>query len=47
MGARDVEAGGGIPSSVLDLTRSEPRMLREGAISSAEIAAVLEKVGFE
>ena len=47
MGAPDVEAGGGIPSSVLDLTGSEPRMLREGAISSAEIAAVLEKVGSE
>ncbi len=37
----DVEMGGGIPSSVLDLTGPEPRMLREGAISAAEIAAVL------
>lgn len=47
MGAPDVEAGGGIPSSVLDLTGSEPRMLREGAITSAEIANVLEEVGSE
>ena len=45
--ASDVEGGGGIPSSVLDLTGPEPRMLREGAISSAEIADVLGEVGSE
>jgi len=42
-----VEVGGGAPSSVLDLTGPQPRMLREGAISSAEVAAVLEEVGSE
>jgi tRNA threonylcarbamoyl adenosine modification protein (Sua5/YciO/YrdC/YwlC family) len=47
MDAPDLEVGGGIPSSVLDLTGPEPRMLREGAISSAEIADVLEEVGPE
>ena len=37
------EAGGGAPSSVLDLTGPEPRMLREGAISPARIRAFLEE----
>jgi len=45
--APDLEAGGGAPSSVLDLTGPEPRMLREGAISSARIADVLREVGSE
>jgi tRNA A37 threonylcarbamoyladenosine synthetase subunit TsaC/SUA5/YrdC len=45
--APDLEAGGGAPSSVLDLTGSEPRMLREGAISSARIADVLREDGSE
>jgi tRNA threonylcarbamoyl adenosine modification protein (Sua5/YciO/YrdC/YwlC family) len=40
----DAEVGSGTPSSVLDLTGPEPRMLREGSISSAEINAVLEDV---
>jgi tRNA A37 threonylcarbamoyladenosine synthetase subunit TsaC/SUA5/YrdC len=43
----DLEAVGGIPSSVLDLTGPEPRVLREGAISFAAIADVLEEVGSE
>jgi tRNA A37 threonylcarbamoyladenosine synthetase subunit TsaC/SUA5/YrdC len=47
MDAPEVEVGGGIPSSVLDLTGPKPRMLREGAISSAEITAFLEEVGSE
>jgi tRNA A37 threonylcarbamoyladenosine synthetase subunit TsaC/SUA5/YrdC len=37
------EAGGGTPSSVLDMTGPEPRMLREGAISSAQVNALLEE----
>jgi tRNA threonylcarbamoyl adenosine modification protein (Sua5/YciO/YrdC/YwlC family) len=37
------EAGGGPPSSVLDMTGPEPRMLREGAISTAQVTAVLEE----
>ena len=45
MDVPDAEACGGLPSSVLDLTGPEPRMLREGAITSAEIAEVLEEVG--
>jgi tRNA threonylcarbamoyl adenosine modification protein (Sua5/YciO/YrdC/YwlC family) len=35
------EAGGGAPSSVLDMTGPEPRMLREGAISTARVNSVL------
>ena len=41
------EAGGGNPSSVLDVTGPRPRMLREGAISSREVTAVLEENPFE
>ncbi len=37
------EAGGGAPSSVLDMTGPEPRMLREGAISLAQINALFEE----
>ncbi len=37
------EVGGGTPSSVLDMTGPQPRMLREGAISSAALTSVLEK----
>jgi tRNA threonylcarbamoyl adenosine modification protein (Sua5/YciO/YrdC/YwlC family) len=37
------EAGGGAPSSVVDMTGSEPRMLREGAISSAVLTSALEE----
>ena len=37
------EVGGGTPSSVLDMTGPQPRMLREGAISSAALASVLEE----
>jgi tRNA A37 threonylcarbamoyladenosine synthetase subunit TsaC/SUA5/YrdC len=37
------EAGGGTPSSVLDMTGPQPRMLREGAISSAALTSVLEE----
>lgn len=33
----------GTPSSVLDMTGSRPRMLREGAISTAAVHAVLEE----
>ena len=40
-------AGGGTPSSVLDVTGPRPRMLREGAISSREVSAVLEENPFE
>ena len=47
MDAPDAEACGGFPSSVLDLTGPEPRVLREGAITSAEIFDVLEEVGSE
>jgi tRNA threonylcarbamoyl adenosine modification protein (Sua5/YciO/YrdC/YwlC family) len=41
--APDAEACGGTPSSVLDVTGPEPRMLREGAISFAAVTAVLEE----
>jgi L-threonylcarbamoyladenylate synthase len=41
------EVGGGTPSSVIDVTGPRPRMLREGAISSEEVAAVLEETRFE
>jgi tRNA threonylcarbamoyl adenosine modification protein (Sua5/YciO/YrdC/YwlC family) len=47
MDVSGVEVGGGAPSSVLDLTGPQPRMLREGAISPAEVAAVLEEAGSE
>jgi tRNA threonylcarbamoyl adenosine modification protein (Sua5/YciO/YrdC/YwlC family) len=43
--APDAEPGGGAPSSVLDLTGPEPRMLREGAISAAAVTAVIEAIG--
>jgi tRNA threonylcarbamoyl adenosine modification protein (Sua5/YciO/YrdC/YwlC family) len=43
----DAESGGGAPSSVLDVTGPEPRMLREGAISAAAVTAVLEENGCE
>lgn len=35
------DAGGGTPSTVLDLTASEPRVLREGAIAERVLARVL------
>lgn len=34
------EAPGGVPSTVLDLTATPPRVLRQGAVSAAEIEAV-------
>jgi tRNA threonylcarbamoyl adenosine modification protein (Sua5/YciO/YrdC/YwlC family) len=37
------ESGGSTPSSVVDATGPEPRMLREGAISSAQVKAALEE----
>ena len=47
--AADIDAGplGGVPSTVLDLTGPEPRVLREGAVPAAEaldrVAAVLAR----
>jgi tRNA threonylcarbamoyl adenosine modification protein (Sua5/YciO/YrdC/YwlC family) len=41
------EVGGGTPSSVLDMTGPRPRVLREGAISSQQVNAVLEENRFE
>jgi tRNA threonylcarbamoyl adenosine modification protein (Sua5/YciO/YrdC/YwlC family) len=37
------EAGGGPPSSVVDITGPQPRMLREGAISSAQLTTFLQE----
>ncbi len=37
------KSAGGIPSTVVDCTGEKPRILREGAISEAEILAVLQK----
>ncbi len=37
------DAGGGAPSTVVDITGPHPRMLREGAISSAQLTAFLEE----
>ncbi len=36
------EAPGGVPSTVLDVTASPPRVLRQGAVPAAEIAAVCQ-----
>jgi L-threonylcarbamoyladenylate synthase len=36
------DAGGGAPSTVLDLAASEPRVLREGAIGEQALARVLD-----
>jgi len=35
------DAGGGLPSSVVDVTGAEPVVLREGAVSKAALAAAL------
>jgi tRNA A37 threonylcarbamoyladenosine synthetase subunit TsaC/SUA5/YrdC len=34
-------AGAAVPSSIVDLTSETPRLLREGAVSKADIAEVL------
>jgi L-threonylcarbamoyladenylate synthase len=34
-------ARGGVPSTVVDCTGPEPRILREGAISAEDVAAAL------
>jgi L-threonylcarbamoyladenylate synthase len=39
-------ARGGVPSTVVDCSGELPRLLREGAIASAAVAAVLEANGF-
>jgi L-threonylcarbamoyladenylate synthase len=36
---------GGVPSTVVDLTGSEPRVLREGAVSAAEALAQVREAG--
>ncbi len=36
------EAPGGVPSTVLDVTATPPRVLRQGAVSAAEIEAVCQ-----
>jgi L-threonylcarbamoyladenylate synthase len=44
-----VDAGGlpGTPSTVLDLTGSQPRVLREGAVAAAEALAAIARAATE